>query len=86
MTAVYIALNSLFNNTCTYSSQDVIAMAIFALFFFCGGTAVAVFKLADRDWKELIDLYRTNNIRPYVEVASQAQKVYTASIFASVRT
>lgn len=64
--------------------QDTVAIAIFALFYFCGATAVAV--LGDKDWKEVIDTYRGDPYEReyYIEIADRAMKIYSATIAVSV--
>ena len=54
-------------------------MAVFALFYFCGATAVAVLA---KDWKAVIDVYRGDAFRRdyYAEIADHAMKVYSATI------
>jgi hypothetical protein len=62
--------------------QDTVAIAVFALFYFCGATAVAV--LGGRDWKSVIDTYRDDGRNYYVAIADRAMKVYSATVAISV--
>ena len=60
------------------------AIAVFAFFYFCGATAVAV--LGDKDWKEVIDTYRSDpdEREYYIAIADRAMKIYSATIAVSV--
>ena len=64
--------------------QDMVAMALFALFYFSGGTAVAV--LGSKEWKTLIDVYRGDEYKRdyYLKIADRAMKVWSATIAISV--
>lgn len=57
-------------------------MALFAFFYFCGATAVAV--LGGKEWKDLINIYRDDGRDYYAEIADRAMKVYSATIAISV--
>ena len=57
-------------------------IVLFAFFYFCGATAVAV--LGDKDWKDLIDMYRDDVREYYITIADSAMKVYSATIAISV--
>ncbi len=63
--------------------QDIVAMAVYAFFYFCGATTVAVLA---KDWKELIDVYRGDEFRRdyYAAIADHAMKIYSAAIAISV--
>ena len=63
--------------------QDIVAMAVFGFFYFCGATAVAVLA---KNWKELIDVYRGDELRRdyYVAIADRAMKVRSAAIAVTV--
>ena len=60
------------------------AIAIFAFFYFCGATAVAV--LGSKDWKDVIDTYRGDPYEReyYIAIADRAMKIYSATIAVSV--
>lgn len=59
-------------------------IVLFAFFYFCGATAVAV--LGSKDWKDLIHMYRDDIIvrEYYITIADSAMKVYSATIAISV--
>ena len=64
--------------------QDTVAIAVFALFYFCGATAVAV--LGSEEWKGVIDTYHGDPYEReyYVAIANRAMKIHSATIAISV--
>ena len=61
--------------------QDIVATAVFALFYLSGGIALAV---RAKDWKAVIDVYREDRRDHYAAIADRIMKLYSATVVLSV--